>query len=625
MGVTGVSSEQASLEYVRRMGRFLMHRGPDAWGEFAGPGIGLGHARLSILDLEGGAQPMISDDGAAAVVFNGEIYNYRALWRELESKGRRFQTDHSDTEVILNGYREWGEEVFERLEGMFAVAIWDAAMRRLVLARDRAGIKPLYYAHLSGGGFVFASEPKAILRSGLIEPSLDTAALPEYFTHRAVAAPRTLWRGVSKLPSAHILRWSERAPSIVRRYWSPVPAGVARLGIADAAEAVENELSQAVESHLNADVPVGIYLSGGIDSSLVAALAAPRARPHAFTIGVDGAFDESAFAAETARRFGLPHHVLHLGPGAFAAALDDWSYFNDDPISDPSALALLLLSRAARQEGMKVMLSGEGADELFCGYSSYIRYQAVSAVRRIPLAARALRLAPFLLDGRTLEYLAQSGEPQFAGTAHVTTAHMRRQIFGDAHAEVSTARLEAEGVSPLRRALLFDQTVRLPNDVLARTDRATMAAGVEARVPFLDRRVIEAANALHDACCLRPFSLETKRVLKLILLRYLPHRMVYRRKIGFDLPIAGWLRKEFRPMAEAHLSDKLIPAMDYSFWARLYAAHRAGQNRSAPLWAWLVLERWYRRWVIGGAEEPGGSPALPESLYRLPFAGAVRN
>ncbi len=621
MGVTAVGSAQVSLEHVRRMGSVLMHRGPDAWGEFAGVGVGLGHTRLSILDLECGAQPMSSPDGEVTVVFNGEIYNYRSLWRELECRGHRFRTNHSDTEVILNGYREWGSEVFGRLEGMFGVAIWDAAEGRLVLARDRAGIKPLYYAVLPGGGLVFASEPKAILHSGLVSPSLETAALSEYFTHRAVSAPRTLWHGISKLPAAHTLCWSERGSAVVRSYWTPVPGGRPSMRMRDAVEAIESELSQAVESHLVADVPVGVYLSGGIDSSLVAALAAPRARPHAFTIGVDSALDETAIAAETARRFDLPHHVLRLQPGDFAAALDDWVYFNDDPVSDPSALALLMLSRAARQEGMKVMLSGEGADELFCGYGSYVRYKGVSAIRRVPFAARALRRAPWL-DGRTLEYLEQPGEPLFAGTGHVTTARMRREIFGGNEGEIPSIPFHAEGLSPLRRALIFDQMVRLPNDVLARTDRATMAAGVEARVPFLDRRVIEAANALHDSCCLDPLSFGTKRVLKAILRKYLPHRMVYRRKIGFDLPIAFWLRTQFRSMAQDFIADNLIPAMDYSVWERLYAEHCAGRNRAAPLWAWLVLERWHRRWANGETEPPGGGLSQFAALRRPPFAVA---
>jgi asparagine synthase (glutamine-hydrolysing) len=620
MGVTGIPSAQESLERVRRMGNFLIHRGPDAWGEFSDIRIGLGHARLSILDLECGVQPMISADGEVAVVFNGEIYNYRALWRELEGKGRRFHTDHSDTEVVLNGYREWGLEVFDRLEGMFGLAIWDAAAGRLVLARDRAGIKPLYYAHLPGGGLVFASEPKAILGSGLIEPSLDTSALSEYFTHRAVSAPRTLWRGISKLAAAHILCWSEREPMAVKRYWTGAPAGRKPMRIAEAAELIESELSQAVESHLAADVPVGIYLSGGVDSSLVAALTAARARPHAFTVGVEGGYDETAFAAEIAARFDLPHHVLHLESGNYSDALDGWIYFNDDPVSDPSALALLLLSREARRSGMKVMLSGEGADELFCGYSSYLRYQAVRAIRQIPLAACALRMASsWGLDGRTLEYLEQPGDPLFAGTGHLTTARMRREIFTEG--EVPFIDAPGEGLSPLRRAMLFDQAVRLPNDILARTDRATMAAGIEARVPFLDRRVMEAANALNDACCLHPFTFETKRVLKRILRKYLPHRIVHRRKIGFDLPIAGWLRTQFRPMAEDLLSEKLIPGMNYSFWARLYFEHRSGRSRSAPLWAWLVLELWYRRWARPKPYRPTGPILQSASVRRAPLAG----
>jgi asparagine synthase (glutamine-hydrolysing) len=606
MGIAGVPGldKAAIASYVERMRVLLRHRGPDEDGAFYGEGVGLGHTRLSILDIEHGRQPMESPDGSVALVFNGEIYNYRDLWHELELKGRRFRSHHSDTEVILNGYLEWGMDVFSRLDGMFALGIWDNRTRSLVLARDRSGIKPLYFAQLPRGGMVFASEPKAIVRSGLIAPSFDVEALPEYFTYRAVAAPRTFWRGISKLPAAHVLSWPGRGAPAVTRYWAPRPTSRPRVSMDEAAEVVEAELTQAVKSHLVADVPVGVFLSGGVDSSLVAAMASRLADLRGFTIGTHSELDETPFAAEVARRFGMKLHNHYLDPGEFLDALDDWVYFNDDPVSDPSALALLLLSRLARQHGMKVMLAGEGGDELFCGYGSYVRYGVLNSLRRVPFAFRMMKLLGGRLDGRTADYLDQPGPLSFLGTAHLTTSRMRRQMFPGipARSPLGSDEIGMEPASAMRRALLFDQLVRLPNDILARTDRATMATGIEARVPFLDRRVIEAANALDDECCLHPVSFETKRVLKHILRKYLPAGLVYRKKLGFDLPVGHWLRSRCRPDISEFLADRSIPGMDYSFWAGLYEAHCARRrDYAAPLWAWLVLERWYRRWVMNAA------------------------
>jgi len=597
---------------LRRMSALLEHRGPDDGGGFYEPGIGLGHVRLSILDIEHGAQPMSSPDGSAVVVFNGEIYNYRDLWCELESKGHRFRTHHSDTEVILNGYLEWGLDVFSRLEGMFAVGIWDRRTKMLVLARDRMGIKPLYYAHPPEGGVIFASEPKAILQCGLMAPAFDAERLAEYFTHRAVAAPRTLWRGVLKLPAAHILSCPARGAHSVARYWTPSPSSQPRLHRADAVETVEAELRQAVKSHLIADVPVGIFLSGGVDSSLVAAFASQLSDVQAFTIGTRTELDEIPFAAEVAHRFGMTLHSYYVEPHDFIRALDDWIYFNDDPVSNPSALALLLLSRAARQQGVKAILTGEGSDELFCGYSSYVRYLVLDSIKQLPLAAQGLALLRSRLDGRTVDYLEQPDELKFIGTGHVTTRSMRRQMFVDIASDVPPMppEIHPRPVSRLREALLFDQMIRLPNDILAGTDRATMAAGLEARVPYLDRRVIDVANALDDGCCLNPLSLQTKWVLKRILRKYLPSHLVYRKKLGFDLPIGKWLRTQFRVIATDFLADRRISGMNYCFWTNLYDAHCNGErDYAAPLWAWFVLERWYRRW--GVTTTTGVPPEVP--------------
>jgi len=602
MGIVAVSS-MGSREIaltIRRMGQLLTHRGPDDWGEFIEDAVGLGHTRLSILDLEHGQQPMVSEDRSVILVFNGEIYNFKDLWRELEAKGHRFRTDHSDTEVILNGYLQWGQDVFSRLNGMFALGIWDRRTKTLVLARDGTGIKPLYYAKLSGQGIIFASEPKAIVRSGLVARSFDPEALPEYFLHRAVIAPRTLWRGIVKLPAAHIFSYSDRGASSLTRYWTPRAGTRATTRMPEAADHIEAELAKAIRSHLIADVPVGIFLSGGVDSSLVAALTSRLASPHAFTIGTRSTLDEVPFAAAVARHFGLRLHSYYVEADEFVRALDDWVYFNDDPVSDPSALALLLLSRYARQAGMKVMLSGEGSDELFCGYTSYVRYAILNLVAQIPLASQALKVLGRRLDARTRDYLEQSGDLSFLGTGHLSTMSLRKQMFVDIATDSPTPIRPAQDKSttPLRAALIFDQLIRLPNDILSRTDRATMAAGIEARVPFLDRGVIDAANALDDACCLHPFSFQTKRLLKSILRKYLPPHLVYRKKLGFDLPIAKWLRTEFSHTAAESLGERMVPGLNYDYWFSLYGLHCSGKrDHAGPLWAWLVLEQWYRRWV----------------------------
>lgn len=587
------ADSRRGLECVRRMGRFLRHRGPDDWGDWTDGRVFLGHNRLAILDLETGQQPLVTPDGNAAIVFNGEIYNYQALWKELEDHGWPFQTDHSDTEVILNGYLAWGPAVFPRLEGMFAFALWDAREGTLHLVRDRAGIKPLYYIR-TDRALLFASEPKALLASGEVNPRLRPAAVAEYFLYRAPLGPGTMLEGVEKVPPASVVSVrTSGSLSGPASYWQPRPQAPR-----PSEDEIEEAIESAVLSHLVSDVPVGIFLSGGVDSGLLASLAARCEKLEAFTVGTKSEYDEAPFAKIAAQHCGLPWNLSVVGGDDFLGAVDDWTYVNDDPSADPSALALMLLSRFARSKGMKVMLAGEGSDELFGGYNAYLRFAVLGSLG--PL--RSL-LAPFR-SGRDGDYLRQSGESRYLGTGHLTDeashdALLDESIREEARRIRRSTRRQSTGHRS-RDAMLFDQATRLPDDVLMRTDRATMFFGLEARVPFLDRRVMELANALPDSECVTALPPRTKRLLKRVAVRHVPASLVHRPKRGFDLPVAEWLRTAFAAEIDSRLSARAMAGLlDYGSLSERVASFRRSPTAflSGVLWAWLVLERWHERWI----------------------------
>ncbi len=603
-GIAGEGGRGELVQTVREMGRWLLHRGPDAWGEHSGEGIALGHTRLAILDISGGAQPMATPDGALVIVFNGEIYNGGELRRQLEARGHAFHSHHSDTEVILYGYRQWGAEVTEHLEGMFAFAIWDTRRQRLFLARDRLGIKTLYYAS-DRGCFLFASEPKALVRSGRLQTRLEASQLASYFMFRASVHPATLFQGVSKLDPGCWLAWDRRnGLSGAHPYWRARPVAAGPRSLEEAAEQVEARLEQAVRAQLVADVPVGIFLSGGVDSSLLGALASKHAPVETFTIATRSRLDEHRYAEAVARHFELPVHTCFIGGDEFVRHFDDWVYYNDDPVSDPSALALMMLARHARAQGMKVMLSGEGGDELFAGYNSYLRFLAWRRLGRVPGRGALGRLAGRWLDGRSADYL-QGRRGDFPGSGHLTTTRLRSQLLlpgaGDDRA------LPSSGAnSSLRDALIFDQGLRLGDDILPRTDRATMAVSLEGRVPFLDTGLVELANSLPDACCVYPGLPLGKRVLKKIVRRHLGLWPAYRPKRGFDLPLRAWLMRDLRPLITEKLERRTIAQLNYDCLRRCYADCAAGHRGYVPmLWAWLTLERWHSAWICGQAEARG--------------------
>ena len=623
LGIVEAGARPASAlrPELRRMGLWQYHRGPDGWGEWLDDGVALGQNRLAILDLVHGTQPMGSEDGLVQVVFNGEIYNFRELWDELAGKGYRFRTDHSDTEVIVHGYREWGTDVFERLEGMFGIAIWDASKQSLCLARDRLGIKPLYYA-CTDKGLVFASEPKTILAGGSVPARLDESALADFFMFRAPVGPSTLFDGIKKLSAGSWCTYDRvRGLGPERRYWqpdshaTPLPGG-------ETEERITSALDDAARSHLIADVPVGLFLSGGVDSSLLASLVAGHARIEAFSVGTRSKWDESRFASLVADHLGLPLHIRWVTGEDFRARFEDWSYFNDDPVADPSALALMLLTEHARDGGMKVMLAGEGADELFGGYSSYRRYDTYARLRRLHVPRAVRRLLGTLGRGVDRDYLDSLDDLRFFGSAHVMLEPDRRQLLGGDGISASSSwdgrpAVGATAPDPIRAAMLFDQAVRLPNDLLPRTDRATMAYSLEARVPYLDRRVVELANRLRPRDSIRILPPRGKWLLKRIAARRVPPRAVYRHKRGFAVPVEEWLTHDFSERIGDFLRERRIEPLNYDYLAHVRRAHDAGHHRAELLWAWLVLEQWHRLWIGGEAVPHTPAVVADRDSYEL--------
>jgi asparagine synthase (glutamine-hydrolysing) len=610
-GICGIATAhgRADVEALRAMAERLVHRGPDSAGEHVDGGIALAARRLSILDLEHGDQPIANEDGSCVVVQNGEIYNYPELRRELERAGHVLRT-HCDTEALVHLYEDHGVGFAERLRGMFAIAVWDAPRRRLVLARDRYGIKPLYYRH-AGDELRFASELRALPRG-----EIDLDALEAFLAFNSIPAPYSIFRDVRKLPAGHVLVWENGHVSL-GRFARPGPAAEGELRTDDEAELVEElraRLRDSVSAHLLSDVPVGVLLSGGVDSAALAALAAQESPEpvHTFTIGfAERSFDERADARQVADRYGTEHHELLVRPEpelllrALAEAFDE-------PFADSSALPTYLVSQLAA-EHVKVALSGEGGDELFGGYYTYAA--DLFADRAAPLA-RVLRPAVEALPASTRKASLDYKAKRFVRAAHLPPLerhHGWKEIFsGDARAELTGRRTafdpvdvlrtryaETAGAPQLARLQDVDFGVYLVDDLLVKTDRASMAHSLEARVPFLDPLVTNLAFAL-------PTRLKVRGLAKKVLLRkavepLLPSEVVHGRKRGFSIPAAAWLRGELEPFARETLAAGNLRRQGFfepEPVARLLDEHVAGrEDWSRQLWGLLAFTLWYERHV----------------------------
>lgn len=601
-----------SVERLVVMRETLRHRGPDdagLWtGVEGGASVGLAHRRLAIVDLDPrGRQPMAH--GGARVVFNGEIYNHRVLRRALEAEGAVFGTA-TDTEVIPALYARRGEGLLDELEGMFAFALWDG--RRLLLARDRLGVKPLFVAE-RGESLMFASEPKALRASGVIDDGIegvDRQALHDYLGLCYVPGPRTLWRGITQLPPGHAMVWE--AGRVRRwRWWRPVfavPRPAASLRVA-AAE-TRRLLCAAVEDRLMADVPLGVFLSGGIDSTAVLwAMREAGARRPAFTIRfAEAGFDESAVAARVAKALGAEHHVETVRPDP-VAVVEALAPAMDQPFADSSAIAVWHLCRLARR-AVTVALGGDGGDEVFAGYRTHVAWWLARHWRRLPARVRAgvtaavgrlpVSHGKVSLDLQARAFTAAAARPAVAAHAlfkSFLSEEARRALMGSGDEIEPTVRVfeaVARGES-LHDILACDLGVYLPDDILVKLDRMSMAHGVEARVPLLDRRLVEAAGRWPAGHKLRgPL---TKVALRAALIGRVPAEVLGRRKAGFNVPMARWLSGPLRPLLEELAASPVVGALlDRGAVGRLIAEHRARhRDHSRPLWAMVCLMLSLRR------------------------------
>jgi asparagine synthase (glutamine-hydrolysing) len=612
---------------LRRAAATIAHRGPDGEGVWAAPGIGLAHRRLSIIDLEGGDQPIGNEDGSIQVVFNGEIYNYRQLRDELHRQGHRFRTN-SDTEVLVHLYEQAGDSMVDRLRGMFAFAIWDGPRQRLLLARDRIGLKPLYYS-LDGERLIFGSEIKALLCWSGIDRSIDLEALEDYLTFGVIPGERTIFRSIRKLPPAHVLtisrqHWSETP----KRYWQLRFDPDRTLSAEGWADAVAAKFDETVEAHRIADVPVGAFLSGGLDSSAVtAALAAGHSGAiQTFSIGFhDERFSELPHARRVADQFGTRHYEEIVTPQA-AQSLDDLTTYFDEPFADPSAIPTMHVARLAR-EHVKVVLSGDGGDEAFGGYARYAHdLQEARLRRRLPGPVRRQVLGPLsrmwpkgdwlprpMRMKTALKNLSLDPASAYANTISLCRRSQRRRLM---HADVRsmlnghvperyvTDNFQAGQDDPLQGMISADIAMLLPDDFLTKVDRASMACGLEVRPPLVDHELLELTARMPSSLKIKDG--ETKWLFKKICDGRLPAEVVRRRKQGFDMPIDDWLRGPLRDQFHASVLDGGAPVgefVDQAAVAIMYDAHRRRVGRhGAVLWSLMVLGQWMNRYLGQEAE-----------------------
>ncbi len=603
---------------VRAMLAPMHHRGPDGSGVWTAPGVGLGHLRLSIIDLAGGAQPMATDEGDIVVTFNGEIYNFAELRAELEERGHRFRT-HSDTEVILHGWRQWGEACVDRFVGMFAFALFDRSRQAMWLVRDRMGVKPLHYARLSDGSIAFASEMKGLLAHPLIRGEPDLTAVEDYLAYGYVPDDASIVSGVRKLGAGESLLAVRGKPlPAPRRYWDVSFADRSTASPAALEEECRELLRSAVRSRMIADVPLGAFLSGGVDSSSVVAMMAEASSSavKTCTIGFDdSALDETAHADLIARRFATDHRTRIVSPDDYPL-IDKLVAHFDEPFADASALPTYRVCELAREQ-VTVALSGDGADEAFAGYRRHLFQHREEGIRALlPAAIRRPLLgtlgaiypkadwAPRPLRAKsTLLGLAQEGDEAYAASVAVTPAALRQRLWAQrtrsalaghrAEDRYVRAMRDAPARDPIDRAQYADIRIWLPGDILTKTDRMSMAVSLEAREPLLDHRLVEFAARLPVAMRIRGGT--GKYVMKKAMERYLPDSVLYRPKMGFVTPIAGWFRGALAGEAIRVAGDSALARtgwFDMRLIARLAEKHRAGvSDNSRLLWQLLILDR----------------------------------
>jgi asparagine synthase (glutamine-hydrolysing) len=631
-GVSGIalSSRRAchvSEAILLRMRDVLRHRGPDDAGIFIEGPVGLAHRRLSIIDLASGHQPMSNEDGSLQIVFNGEIYNHADHRRDLEARGHVYASN-SDTETIVHLYEEYGGRCVDYLRGMFAFAIWNRCTKELFIARDRLGVKPLYYVHTEDGSLFFASEIKALLAANAIRPELNIAALPDYLANRGTCDDTTLFAGVQRLPAGHTLRWKDGKVEI-KCYWDVSPGDADESNsrpVADYVDKWRELFRESVRLRLMSDVPLGMFLSGGIDSSAIAAVMSQMVAEPIKTFSV--AFNapeanELDYARVVARAFRTDHHEILVEPSDFAAALPHLIWHEDEPIAHPSSVALYFVSQLA-QRHVKVVLTGEGSDELLAGYPRYrttllnlsagrlYHRFSTDGIRRL-VRGVAAGLAPDSLARklpRTFLWRSPDIDALYFDNFAVFTRQMQRDLFSkdlwdqlervDPYAGMRHY-FDAHPSASLLQRLLYADLKTYLHELLMKQDQMSMAASIESRVPFLDHKLVEFSTALPDRLKLRGWT--TKYVLREAMKGLLPDSILRRGKMGFPTPLGRWFRGAFRPLLDEFVVGERTVARGFfqtDFLQRLVQEHVAGTaDHTERLWTLVNFEMWQRHFLDG--------------------------
>ncbi len=610
-------SEPVDRAVIEKMTRTLTHRGPDDDGLFVEGPAGLGFRRLSIIDLSGGRQPIFNEDGSSAIVFNGEIYNYRDLAAKLSAAGHRFKTK-SDTETILHAYEQYGDDCVHHLRGMFAFAIWERSRRRLLIARDRLGVKPLYY-YRNARFLAFASEIKALLEIAGIPREVDREAFDQFLSLRYVPGPRTMFKNIYRLQPGHTLVADDTGVHI-RKYWDVDYSTRSSASPTEIAAGFEELLEESVRLRLISEVPLGVFLSGGLDSSAMLATMTKLTegeRIKTFSIGYETSSGEEEedseldYARVAARAFGSDHYEFRLGAKDFEEFIPDLAWHLDEPLADPSCIPLHYVSKLAR-EHITVVLSGEGADEVLAGYGIYPKMLALDRFNRyLPGLGRLTGSLASVTPNESLRrYLRMSGQPLedgYRGVCRGFGAEARRRLIGDDRLKQSEQQVSdifrdhfkaVAKASPLNRMLYVDTKVWLPDDLLLKADKMTMANGLELRVPFLDHKLVEFAASLPDVNKLNG---DGKSILRKAMRDVLPNQILHRPKKGFPVPIASWLRGPLRQFTRDNLlcsRSACSTYLDQAEVTRIVEEHEAGRSdRSQEIWLLLMFESWHAQFV----------------------------
>ncbi len=625
-GITGIfdlrGQRPVNRSLLEAMNQTQFHRGPDEGGVHLEPGVGLAHRRLSIIDLSSGQQPLFNEDESVVVTYNGEIYNFGELTETLKQAGHTFRT-HCDTEVIVHAWEQWGEECVQHFRGMFAFAVWDRNRETLFLARDRLGIKPLYYGQLPDGQLVFASEPKALMAHPDLPREIDPFAVEDYFAYGYVPEPRSIFKSVYKLPPGHTLTLRRGQKSIPdpREYWD-VPFAGLTINESEAADELVERLREAVRIRLEAEVPLGSFLSGGVDSSAVVAMMAGLSSEPVRTCAIgfeDPAYDESDYARQVAERYRTNHYVEQVDPDHFNL-LDRLGEMYDEPFADSSALPTYRVCELAKRQ-VTVALSGDGGDENLAGYRRYRHHLAEERLRglmpaglRRPLFGALAHLypkadwAPRMFRAKaTFQALARdSVQGYFQGVAilrdelrgRLFSPGFRRELQGyDAVEVLRRHARRAPSDHPLSLVQYLDMKTYLPGDILTKVDRASMAHALEVRVPILDHKLVEWMSGLPPE--LKLHGAEGKYVFKKAMEPYLPSDVLYRKKRGFSVPVAEWFRGPLRERMEQQVLGETMAdtgVFDMDYLSTLVGQHVSGARDHSPaLWALLMFDNFMQR------------------------------